>query len=108
MQADLREVAGYLMGEQMKEQRSRSVWVDITLLEGKLRELMEEAREYQDNTFESHQIRKKNKEKDNDPVGDPLAVHPGHDQKDQHHREEKSPQPDQGKLYGLPLCPQKR
>lgn len=54
MQADLREVAGYLMGEQMKEQRSRSVWVDITLLEGKLRELMEEAREYQDNTFESH------------------------------------------------------
>ncbi len=33
MQADLREVAGYLMGEQMKEQRSRSVWVDITLLE---------------------------------------------------------------------------
>ncbi len=54
MQAELREVAGYLMGEQMKEQRSRSVWVDITLLEGKLRELMEEAREYQDNTFESH------------------------------------------------------
>ena len=54
MQDDLREVAGYLMGEQMKEQRSRSVWVDITLLEGKLRELMEEAREYQDNTFESH------------------------------------------------------
>lgn len=54
MQAELREVAGYLLGEQMKEQRSRSVWVDITLLEGKLRELMEEAREYQDNTFESH------------------------------------------------------
>jgi len=54
MQAELREVAGYLMGEQMKEQRSRSVWVDITLLEGKLRELMEEAREYQYNTFESH------------------------------------------------------
>lgn len=54
MQSDLREMAEYLMGVQMKEQTGRSVWVDITMLEEKLRELMEEAREYQDNTFESH------------------------------------------------------
>ena len=54
MQADLREVAEYLMGAQMKEQMDHSVWEDITMLEEKLRELMEEAREFQDNTFESH------------------------------------------------------
>lgn len=54
MQSDLREMAGYLMRAQRKEQMDHSVWADITMLEGKLRELMEEAREYQNNTFESH------------------------------------------------------
>lgn len=50
MQGDLRELSDYLL----KEQMSRSVWEDIRTLEAKLRELMEEAREYQNNTFESH------------------------------------------------------
>lgn len=50
MQRDLRELSDYLL----KEQMSRSVWEDIRTLETKLRELIEEAGEYQDNTFESH------------------------------------------------------
>ena len=50
MQSDLRELSEYLMEEQM----SRNVWEDIRMLERKLQEFMEEAREYQDNTFESH------------------------------------------------------
>ncbi len=50
MQGDLRELADYLL----KEQMSHSVWEDIRTLEKKLRKFMEEAGEYQDNTFESH------------------------------------------------------
>jgi len=48
----LRELTNYLLGRQ--QVMSNSVWEDICALEKKLRELMEEAREYQDNTFESH------------------------------------------------------
>ena len=54
MQSNLREVARYLTGDEKKGQMGRSVWEDITLLKEKLRELMEEGREYQDNTFEFH------------------------------------------------------
>ena len=50
MQSDLRELSEYLT----KERMSRDVWEDIRTLDGKLREFMEEAREYQDNTFEPH------------------------------------------------------
>ncbi len=54
LQADLRELAEYLMGRERTKQMNQSVWEEIDMLEDKLRELMEEAREYQDNTFESH------------------------------------------------------
>lgn len=50
MQEDLRELSDYLL----KKQMNRSVWEDIRTLETKLRELIKEAGEYQDNTFESH------------------------------------------------------
>lgn len=49
----LQDMAVYLMGEQLKP-LSLSVWEEICALEKKLREFMEEAREYQDNTFEFH------------------------------------------------------
>lgn len=49
----LQEMAAYLRGEQIKP-LSNSVWEEICALEEKLREFMEEAREYQDNTFEFH------------------------------------------------------
>ncbi len=49
----LQDMAVYLMGEQ-SEPLSDSVWEEICALENKLREFMEEGREYQDNTFEFH------------------------------------------------------
>ena len=49
----LREMAAYLQGEQLKPLHI-SVWEEICALEEKLREFMEEGREYQDNTFEFH------------------------------------------------------
>lgn len=54
LQADLRELAEYLMGRERTKRMNQSVWEEIDMLEDQLRELMEEAREYQDNTFESH------------------------------------------------------
>lgn len=49
----LQEMAVYLRGEQLKPM-DINVWEDICALEKKLREFMEEARQYQDNTFEFH------------------------------------------------------
>lgn len=53
LQGILREMAGYLRREQL-EPLHISVWEEICALEEKLKEFMEEAREYQDNTFEFH------------------------------------------------------
>ena len=53
LQGILRELAEYLMQKE-KKTLSSSVWEEICALEKKLKEFMEEAREYQDNTFEFH------------------------------------------------------
>lgn len=53
LQGILREMAGYLRGEQLKP-LNISVWEEICALEEKLKEFMEEGRQYQDNTFEFH------------------------------------------------------
>lgn len=53
LQGILREMSAYLRGEQL-EPLNISVWEKICALEKKLKEFMEEAREYQDNTFEFH------------------------------------------------------
>lgn len=49
----MRELAEYLMQKEANT-ISGDVWEEICALEKKLREFMEEARRYQDNTFESH------------------------------------------------------
>lgn len=53
LQDILRELANYLLEKEMKPMSS-SVWEVICILEQKLREFMEEAREYQANTFMPH------------------------------------------------------
>lgn len=53
LQAILREMSAYLRGEQQKP-LSVSVWEEIRALEKKLKEYMEEAREFQNNNFAAH------------------------------------------------------
>lgn len=53
LQEILRDMAAYLRGEQLKPLHI-SVWEEICALEEKLREFIEEGRQYQDNTFEFH------------------------------------------------------
>lgn len=53
LQEILRDMAAYLLGEQLKP-LSLSVWEKICSLQEKLREFIEEGRQYQDNTFEFH------------------------------------------------------
>ena len=50
LQKVLRELAEYLAGKEMQS----SVWDDICRLEGEIGELVRDACEYQDNTFQSH------------------------------------------------------
>lgn len=52
LQYILRELAGYLRDEQMSSEIS--VWDDICILEKKLKEYGEEAREFQNNNFAAH------------------------------------------------------
>lgn len=52
LQYILRELAGYLLDEKMSSEIS--VWDDICILEKKLREYREEAREFQNNNFAAH------------------------------------------------------
>lgn len=53
LQYIMRELAEYLLGKQL-EPLSISVWEEICTMEKKLREFMEEAREYRSNNFAPH------------------------------------------------------
>lgn len=52
LQLILRELASYLMKQEMKE----DVWCDIRNLENRLKKLVVEASEYEGNTFQSHTV----------------------------------------------------